>query len=110
KISFGACKNSLTKDGVYLSAVTDVTLFIQMMWTSVTAGKKAKSSATGMLPVKTRLDYLTELKTLLATRKIQTIIDHHYPLCMAAEAHTYVETGIDPIFKTHILRSNKIRS
>ena len=93
KSSFGDCKNSLTKKGVYLSAVIDRRLFMQMLWTSVTRGKKAKSSATGMLPVKTRLKYLTEIKALLKTGKIQTIVDHHYPLCMAAQAHEYVESG-----------------
>ena len=66
---------------------------MQIIWSSITNGKKAKSSATGMLPVKTRLNYLAELKVLLNTGKIQTIIDHHYPLFMAAEAHEYVESG-----------------
>ena len=93
KSTFTACKNSLTKKGVYLSSVISLPLFIQMIWTSIVGGRKAKSSATGMLPVKTRLKYLTDLKELLAARKIQTIVDHHYPLFMAAEAHEYVESG-----------------
>lgn len=93
KSTFTACKNSLTKKGVYLSSVISLPLFIQMIWTSIVGGRKAKSSATGMLPVKTRLKYLADLKELLAARKIQTIVDHHYPLCMAAEAHEYVESG-----------------
>ncbi len=93
KSTFTACKNSLTKKGVYLSSVISLPLFIQMIWTSIVGGRKAKSSATGMLPVKTRLKYLADLKELLAARKIQTIVDHHYPLCMAAQAHEYVESG-----------------
>lgn len=93
KSSFKACKKSLTRKGVYLSAVIGPPLFIEMILTSITGGKKAKSSATGMLPVKKRLAYLTQLKPLLESGKIKTIIDHHYPLHMAAEAHEYVESG-----------------
>lgn len=93
KSSFSACKNSLTKNGVYLSAVLDFTLFLQMIRTSIFGGKKAKSSATGMLPVKERLNYFMELKELLRTAKIKTVIDVAYPLAQVAAAHTYVEGG-----------------
>lgn len=93
KRSFSECKNSLTKNGVYLSAVLDLTLFMEMIWTSLFSGKKVKSSATGMLPVQERLNYFIELKELLETGKIKTVIDTCYPLSQVAEAHTYVEKG-----------------
>lgn len=93
KSSFSACKNSLTKNGVYLSAVLDFTLFLQIIWTSIFGGKKAKSSATGMLAVQERLNYFMELKELLSTAKIKTVIDNCYPLSQVAEAHIYVEKG-----------------
>lgn len=93
KSSFSACKNSLTQNGVYLSAVLDFTLFLQMIGTSIFGGKKAKSSATGMLPVKERLNYFMELKELLSTSKIKTVIDNCYPLSQVAAAHAYVEKG-----------------
>jgi NADPH:quinone reductase-like Zn-dependent oxidoreductase len=93
KSSFSACKNSLTKNGLYLSAVLDFKLFLQMIWTSIFGGKKAKSSATGMLAVKERLTYFIELKELLRTAKIKTVIDKAYPLAQIAAAHTYVERG-----------------
>ncbi len=93
KSSFSACKNSLTKNGVYLSAVLDFRLFLQMIRTSIFGGKKAKSSATGMLPVQERLNYFMELKELLRTAKIKTVIDKAYPLAQVAAAHTYVERG-----------------
>ncbi len=93
KSSFSACKNSLTKNGLYLSAVLDFRLFLQMVWTSIFGGKKAKSSATGMLPVQERLNYFMELKELLRTAKIKTVIDIAYPLAQVAAAHTYVEGG-----------------
>ena len=93
KSSYSACKKSLTQKGIYLSAVLDFNLFTQMVWTSMFNGKKAKSSATGMLPVKERLSYFMELKELLRTTKIKTVIDTSYPLSRVSEAHKYVEKG-----------------
>ncbi|MBK6345600.1 MAG: NAD(P)-dependent alcohol dehydrogenase [Bacteroidales bacterium] len=93
KKSFSECKSTLTKNGVYLSAVIDFSLFIQIIRTSLFNGKKARSSATGMLPVKERLKYFIELKELLRTAKIKTVIDTTYPLSKVAEAHSYVEKG-----------------
>lgn len=75
KSSYSACKNSLTEKGMYLSAVLDFPLFRQMIWTSMFGSKKAKSSATGLLPVKERLNCFMELKELLKTAKIKTVID-----------------------------------
>lgn len=93
KRSFSQCKNSLTKNGVYLSAVIGLPFFMQMIWTSLFSSKKAKSSSTGMLPVKERLNYFIELKELLKTGKIKTVIDNYYPLSQIEEAHKYVEKG-----------------
>jgi NADPH:quinone reductase-like Zn-dependent oxidoreductase len=93
KSSFSSCKNSLTQKGIYLSTVIDFTLFIQMIWTSIFGGKKAKSSSTGLLPVQERLKYFMELKDLLSAGKIKTVIDTHYSLSQMAAAHAYVEKG-----------------
>ncbi|MEX2593674.1 MAG: NAD(P)-dependent alcohol dehydrogenase [Anditalea sp.] len=93
KRSYPQCKNSLTQNGVYLSTVIGFPFFIQMIWTSISGSKKAKSSSTGMLPVKERFNYLIELKELLKMGKIKTVIDNHYPLSQIEEAHKYVEKG-----------------
>jgi NADPH:quinone reductase-like Zn-dependent oxidoreductase len=93
KRSFSACKNSLTKTGVYLSPVLNFQLFMQFIRTSLFGNKKAKFSFTGMLPVKERLNYFIELKELLKNGKIKTILDNHYPLSQIAEAHKYIEKG-----------------
>jgi NADPH:quinone reductase-like Zn-dependent oxidoreductase len=93
KIPFRWCKNSLTKNGVYLSSVLSFPLVFHIMWTSLFNGKKAMSSSTGMLPVKTRLEYFMQLKELLKMGKIKTVIDHHYPLSQLTEAHKFVEKG-----------------
>lgn len=93
KRSFTECKKVLTADGVFLAAVMDLPLFFHMLWTKMTGGKKAKVSATGLLPVKERLSYFMELKEMLRSSKIKTVIDVTYPLAQVGAAHAYVETG-----------------
>lgn len=93
KITFSSCKNSLTKKGIFLSSVVSFPLLLQMMITSLFAKKKVKSSSTGMLSTKVRLNYFMELKELLEAEKIKTVIDTSYPLSQMCEAHKYVEKG-----------------
>ena len=93
KRSFTDSKKVLTENGIFLSAVMDFSLLLQMLWTSIAGGKKAKVSATGLLPITERLNYFIELKEMLRTSKIKTVIDATYPLAQVAAAHAYVETG-----------------
>lgn len=93
KRSFSACKSSLSPKGVYLATVATLPLFLQMIWTGIVGGKQAKTSSTGLLPAKKRLEYLLELRELLRTEKITTIIDRRYALAEMAAAHAYVEAG-----------------
>jgi NADPH:quinone reductase-like Zn-dependent oxidoreductase len=93
KRTFSECKNALTPKGVFMPTVFNGTLFFQLMWTSIIGGKKVKSSSTGLLPAKERIIYLMEIKELLKTGKIKTIMDAHYPLSQMAAAHAYVEKG-----------------
>ncbi len=93
KSSFSKCKKALKKTGIYLSPVLDFTLLFQMMWTSVLNGKKAMFSATGIQPVPELLKLLNELKELIITGKLISIIDKRYPLEQVADAHRYVDTG-----------------
>ncbi len=91
--SFRACKNSLTPDGVYLSPVFGLGHFLQMAWTGMFNGKKAKFSATGMRPGAELRDMLAELQPLFAAGKMVSIIDRRYQLHQIAEAHRYVDSG-----------------
>ncbi|MBD1210753.1 MAG: NAD(P)-dependent alcohol dehydrogenase [Ignavibacteria bacterium] len=93
KTSFSHCKRSLTSTGIYLSTVLSFPLLLQMMWTALFGGKKAITSSTGMLPAKERLRYLLQIKELLQTGKIVTVIGTRYTLSQMPEAHRYVEKG-----------------
>lgn len=93
KRSYTECKNSLTKNGLYLSPVANPLLFLQMLWTSFRSGKKAKTSATGLLPVKVRLKYFIDVKKMMSAGQVKTVIDRHYQLSDMSAAHKYVETG-----------------
>ncbi len=93
KTTFSVCKNSLTERGIFLSAVLKFGLLLQMLRTALVGKKKVKSSSTGMLPVKVRLNYLLEVKDLLKAGKIKSVIDTSYSLKQMAEAHSYVEKG-----------------
>lgn len=66
KISLKKCKNSIQKNGHYLSVK------------SVTNEK---------------IEYLTFLKELIETNKIKPFIDRQYPLDSIIEAHSYVDKG-----------------
>lgn len=93
KSSFSKCKNSIVENGIYLPTALGFKTIFQMLKSSMVGGKKIKSSSTGMLPVKTRLIYFEEIKELLKTGKIRTVIDKKYALNQMAEAHSYVEKG-----------------
>lgn len=93
KRSYSECKNSLANRGIYMSTVMNFQLLTQILRTSLWGSKKVKTGATGMLPVKERLSYLIELKGMLETGKLWSLIDSNLRLEQMAKAHAYVEVG-----------------
>ncbi len=93
KSSFSKCKSSLTKKGVYMSPVLAFSLLVQMLRTSISGNKKAKFSATGMLPIADIQNFLQDAKEFLEIGGLKMIIDKSFTLGQIADAHRYIDLG-----------------
>ncbi|XSG77015.1 NAD(P)-dependent alcohol dehydrogenase [Herpetosiphon llansteffanensis] len=90
KSAYGRCKRLLTANGIYLMTVPTLGIMLNMAWTSLGKGKKAKFAATGLNQKPANLNFLAEL---IAAGTLKAVIDRRYCLADLAEAHRYVETG-----------------
>jgi len=90
KSSFSRCRQLLAPKGVYMGTVPKPGLFLQMLLTSRSRGKKAIFSATGL---NQRPENVAFLQELAEAGKIKPVIDRTYELENIAEAHRYVELG-----------------
>ncbi|MBL1420706.1 MAG: NAD(P)-dependent alcohol dehydrogenase [Alphaproteobacteria bacterium] len=92
KITYSLCKHLLAKNATYLSVTLSPMLLLKMLTNRFTT-QKAKFTASGMLPPQKSRAFLNELKSLMQSGMLRTVIDRSYPLEQITTAHEYVAQG-----------------
>ena len=93
KSSFSRAKKVLAPKGIYLSPVLKFTLLMQMMFGSLTGGKKARFAASGLKSDVELRALLAELVGMFQEGKLKTVIDRQFPLEKLAAAHQHIAAG-----------------
>jgi NADPH:quinone reductase-like Zn-dependent oxidoreductase len=93
KSSFGACRDALKPNGIYLTTVPSLTIMWQMLAGSRSKGKRGRLATTGLRKPSDKRRDLELLGEALGRGELHGVIDRIYPLAQIADAHRYVELG-----------------
>ena len=93
KLSYLKTKKNLSENGVFLTPVLKFSALLNMLFVSPFTKKKLKFAATGIRKKEQRMRDLIQVRDMLASKKLITVIDRVYPLEQIQEAHNYVDTG-----------------
>ena len=88
-------RSSLGRRGIYLTIYPTISILLQTLLTSRSRGKRVVFSSTGLKPISERLAILRETVALLEEGRLRTVIDKSFPLEQMAEAHRYLESGLE---------------
>ncbi len=91
KSSFSKCKNSLSKNGKYLTTVPWPGELLSMLWTSVAGRKKAAFRPMGLRSTRKKIRDLLFLNQLFEAEVIKPVIDKSFQLQQIIEAYRYIE-------------------
>ena len=93
KLSFKKNKQSLKKNGVFLTPVLNIKVLVQMLFNNLLNNKKLKFAATGLRKPELRLRDLKAIVGFMKAGVLTTVIDRTYRLDQVQEAHAYVDKG-----------------
>jgi NADPH:quinone reductase-like Zn-dependent oxidoreductase len=93
KLSYRKTKKHLGEKGIFLTPVLSFQTLLTMIFISSLTKKKLKFSATGMRKKEQRMHDLIEIRDMLASKKLTTVIDRVYPIEEIQTAHAYVDSG-----------------
>lgn len=93
KLSYRKTKKHLGEKGIFLTPVLSFQTLLTMIFISSLTKKKLKFSATGMRKKEQRMRDLIEIRDMLASKKLTTVIDRVYPIEEIQTAHAYVDSG-----------------
>lgn len=86
KSSFSHSKNSLTQNGIYVTATPRISDAAPIIWTSIWNRKKSKTLLTN-----TNADDLVFIRELVEAGQLRSIIDKRYEYNQIVQAHQYAE-------------------
>ena len=93
KLSFSSYKKFLTDSGVFVSPVLSLKFLIYVLFTSLSSGKKAIFSATGLLPTSEARKLFERVRGMILEGSLLQILDREFCLDQISAAHRYIETG-----------------
>lgn len=93
KLPYTKAKKHLNKNGVFLTPVLSFSALLNMLFVSPFTKKKLKFAATGIRKQAERMHDLIQVRDMLASKTLSTVIDKIYPLDQIQEAHAYVDSG-----------------